>query len=322
VVRSIGKSKYICRVIKYLMMNLSRWLVLFFLLFSSPAVFAAGRDQGIRSGHHPIQLNQKDTVVIRFDYKQSALYHSFTFEVLDSVISILLKNKAVTLSIEGYAYKDEGSDTICYYLSLNRALFIHTYILGRGVDSSRIISVKGYGRRKAMSKKTDKDGFLINCRAEILLTYPPPPQKAVIHDRDEDGIVDSEDRCPDVFGYKDNSGCPDSDFVVVPFEVRQSDLYTTAYKVLDSVLAMLSENPSITIAIQGHAYSTEGIYSVCDRLAAERAEIVKQYLLSRNFSMSRIRSVKGYSYQRPLNAGKTPKEITANSRAEILFTRK
>jgi outer membrane protein OmpA-like peptidoglycan-associated protein len=287
-----------------------------------PAAFAAESNNGIITHTNPVPPSNKDTVIIRFDYKQSALYHPYTFEVLDSIINILVKNKAVSLSINGYAYKDEGSDTICYYLSLNRALFIQTYILGRGIDSSRIASVNAYGRRRSMSKITDKDGFLIHCRAEILLNYPPPPKKIEIQDRDEDGIIDSEDKCPDIFGYKTNYGCPDTDFVIVPFEVRQSDLFTSAYKILDSVLAILSENPSITITIQGHSYKTEGINSVCDRLAAERAEIVKQYLLSRNFSMSRISSIKGYSNLRPLNAGKTPKEVTANSRAEIFFTRK
>jgi outer membrane protein OmpA-like peptidoglycan-associated protein len=305
------------------MMNLSRWVVFFFLLITGPAVFAGEMHTGILThGHGPVSPKINDTVIIRFDYKQSALYHPYTFEVLDSIVNILLKNKVVTLSINGYAYKDEGSDTICYYLSLNRALFIETYILGRGIDSSRIASVNAYGRRKSMSKITDKDGFLIHCRAEIVLSYLPPPKKTEVSDRDQDGIIDIEDKCPDVFGYRDNGGCPDTDFVVVPFEVRQSDLFSSAFKILDSVLTMLNENPSITIAIRGHAYPTEGINSVCDHLAADRAEIVKNYLLSRRFTASRISSVKGYSNLRPLNAGRTPKEVTANSRAEIFFTRK
>lgn len=303
-------------------MNLSRWVALFFLLSVCPVVLAWQIKNGIKTHTNTVPPNGKDTVIIRFEYKQSALYQPYTFEVLDSIVKILLKNKAVTLSIDGYAYRDEGSDTICYYLSLNRALFIQTYILGRGIDSSRIASVNAYGRRKFMSKKTNKDGFLINCRAELLLTYPPPPKKTEISDRDEDGIIDSLDKCPDVFGYRDNLGCPDSDFVLVPFEVKQSDLYTNAFKILDSVLLMLNGNHAITIAIQGHAYKTEGILSVCDRLANERAEIVKQYLLSRRFNPSRISYIKAYSNQRPLNAGKTPKEVTANYRAEILFNRK
>jgi outer membrane protein OmpA-like peptidoglycan-associated protein len=303
-------------------MNLSRRVVLFFLLISGPAAFAGIQANAMKQGNSTYTRYRKDTVVIRFDYKQSALYHPYTFEVIDSIISLLKRNKEITLSIDGYAYKDEGSDTICYYLSLNRALFLQTYILGRGIDSSRILSVTAYGKRKAMSQKKDKDGFLINCRAEIMLTYPQGPEEVKAQDRDEDGVMDVDDKCPDVFGYSDNLGCPDTDFVIVPFEVRRSDFYTSAFSILDSVLLMLKANPSVTITIQGHAYKTEGIYKVCEGLANDRAEIVKQYLLSRQFNPSRIISVKGYSSSRPINAGKTPKDVQVNSRAEILFTRK
>ena len=73
--------------------------------------------------------------------------------------------------------KDEGSDTICYYLSLNRALFIQTYIPGRGIDSSKITSVIGHGKTKPLYKGTDRDGFRINYRAEIVLFHPAPPKK-------------------------------------------------------------------------------------------------------------------------------------------------
>jgi len=87
-----------------------------------------------------------DTIVIRFEYKQSALFHKYTLETLDSIIRILLLDTNITLSIDGYAYKDEGSDTVCYYLSLNRALFIETYVLGRGVALTRINQIKAWGK--------------------------------------------------------------------------------------------------------------------------------------------------------------------------------
>lgn len=266
------------------------------------------------------QPPDKDTVLIRFDYKQSALYHTFTFDVLDSVINILKKNKAVTISIDGYAYRDEGNDTICYYLSLNRALFIQTYIMGRGVDSSQVISVVGHGRSKPLYKGVDKDGFKINCRAEITLNYPPKPVKVIISDRDGDGIADAADKCPDDYGYADKEGCPNTGFVVVPFEPQQSNLFTGSYKVLDSVIDILSQNPALNISIEGHAYKTEGISSVCNRLATDRAIIVKNYFLSRRIDISRIGSVKSSGSNRPLNAGNNPQEVLLNSRTEIYFS--
>lgn len=307
-------------------MRLSRLLMLLFLVINCSTAFAGYNLSRLKTAYHYVPVKafsfqpaDKDTVIIRFDYKQSALYHAFTFEVLDSVIAILKKDKAVTLSIDGYAYKDEGTDTICYYLSLNRALFIQTYILGRGIDSSRILSVTGHGKIKSLYRAIDKDGLTVNCRAEIMLNYPPPPKKIEISDRDGDGIPDTEDKCPDEFGNADSNGCPSKGFVLVPFESQQSNLFSAAYKVLDSVIAVLGDNPALTVSISGHAYKGEGINSVCDRLAIERALIVKNYLLSRRIDVSRIDSVKSYGNTKPLNAGNSPLEVLINSRAEIIL---
>ena len=294
-------------------MTLPRLTVLFLFVFSS-TVFA-----GNFKFKNPVQQKINDTTVIRFDYKQSALFHAFTFAAIDSIVDILKKNKAVTLSIDGYAYKDEGSDTICYWISLNRALFIQTYILGRGIDSARIIAVNAFGKTKQQLKVKDKDGLTVNCRAEILVNYPPPPKKIELFDRDEDGITDNADRCPDVFGYAENTGCPDSNSVIVPFAIQEAALYSMTYKVLDSVIAVLKENPSYSINIGGHANKTEGINAFCEVVAAERADMVRLYLLSRQLNGSRIKSIRSYGSSRPLNPGKNPLQILANVRAEISF---
>ena len=290
------------------------WLTVLFLFVFSSTVFAGNFN--FKDLPYP---KTNDTTVIRFDYKQSALFHAFTFAAIDSIVDILKKNNAVTLSIDGYAYKDEGTDTICYWISLNRALFIQTYILGRGIDSARIIAVNAFGKTRQQLKVKDKDGLTVNCRAEILVNYPPPPKKIELLDSDEDGITDNADRCPDVFGYTENTGCPDSNSVIVPFAIQEAALYSMTYKVLDSVIAVLRENPSYNINIGGHANKTEGINAFCEGLAAERADMVRLYLLSRQLNGSRIKSIRSYGSSRPLNPGKNPLQILANARAEISF---
>ena len=307
-------------------MNVARPLMLI-LLVSSFFIFFAGipadavlSSKASSTVRGPLPDKVRDTVIIRFDYKQSAIYHQFTFDVLDSVIGILKKNSAASISIDGYAFKDEGSDTICYYLSLNRALFIQTYILGRGIDSSKITSVIGHGKTKPLYKGTDRDGFRINCRAEIVLAYPAPPKKVIVSDVDGDGIADADDKCPTEFGYPEKNGCPNRGFILVPFEPQQSNLFTSSYKVLDSVIDILAQNPALNIQIEGHAYKTEGIGAVCDGLAAERAMIVKNYFLSRRIDTSRIDTIRSLGSSRPLNAGNNPLEVQRNSRAEIYFT--
>ena len=258
-----------------------------------------------------------DTVVIRFDFKQSALFYKYTLETIDSVINILLKDTSISLSVDGYAYKEEGSDSICYYLSLNRALFIQSYILGRGIALNRINAIKAYGKTRPISVSKDKNGLLVNCRAEILLVYPPPIQKKDMADKDEDGIADDEDKCPDVFGLSDFEGCSDSGAIVVPFTFADWALASAAYQVLDSVIQVLKYNPTLTISIGGHASPSEGAYNVCKYLAEERGTIVKDYLISRYVDASKIVAVKNWGISRPVNAGKNPQQILKNARAEI-----
>ncbi len=268
-----------------------------------------------------LPLTRKNMVAIPFEYKQSALYQLFTFKVIDSVINILLNDDSVKLSIEGFAHVDEGSDSICYYLSLNRALVIKDYVLGRGVDSSRILSLIGYGNLRSRNRKPEKHIVEYNCRAEITMIYPIPPPKLVIQDKDDDGIPDAEDACPEEYGPLELNGCPNRNAIIVPFEPLQSSLYAIAYSVLDSVIIILRKDPSITITIEGYAYKKEGVKEVCDQLARERADIVKKYLLTRMILPARIDEVKNSGNLRPLNAGKNPKEIERNSRAEIYLNR-
>jgi outer membrane protein OmpA-like peptidoglycan-associated protein len=256
-------------------------------------------------------------ILIPFDYKQSALFHQFTFDVIDSVVNLLLKNDKITLSIDGYAHQDEGSDTIVKYLSLNRALFVRDYILGRGVKEDRIIVVQGMGAIRSKNSNVNADGHALNCRAELRLNYPPPPKPVAIPDTDEDGIPDTADACVNEFGYKENNGCPDKETITIPFGFQESSLSSRTYYALDSVISVLRQNPSFTIAIQGHAYAAEGINSVCERLGMERASIVKNYLVSRNISGSRIVSVENFGKRRPCNPGRNPIEIALNSRAQI-----
>jgi outer membrane protein OmpA-like peptidoglycan-associated protein len=259
------------------------------------------------------------TVVIPFEYKQSSLNYSSTFRLIDSVAQVLLKNDMVTLSIDGYSYVDEGSDTICYWLSLNRALAVKYYVLGRGVDSSRVNTLKARSNLRSIHRKVKNEPVEFNCTAEIILSYPIPPTAVNPQDMDEDGILDDEDSCRNDYGDKAHNGCPDKDAIIVPFQPQQSSLYSITYNVLDSVIDILHNDPFVTISIEGHAYKKEGVETICDRLAKERADIVKRYLLTRRIDASRIDSIKSFSNLRPLNAGRNPWEIARNSRAEIFL---
>jgi outer membrane protein OmpA-like peptidoglycan-associated protein len=136
---------------------------------------------------------------------------------------------------------------------------------------------------------------------------------------DEDGIPDEDDSCQNDYGYKENKGCPNKDAIIIPFKPQQSSLFSQTYKVMDSVITILRTDPSASISIEGHAYKKEGVQTVCDQLAQERADMVKKYLLTRQVADSRIEAVKSFSNSKPLNAGRNYLEIARNSRAEVFI---
>lgn len=295
-----------------------KWLIALILSVSVTAGFSHPLRTMIAADSLPKKTSQK-VYIVPFQYKQSALYQAFTYKVIDSVVNILLAHDSITLSIEGFAHVDEGTDSICYYLSLNRALVVKEYILGRGVDSSRIASLKGFGNLRSAHLKVEKKIIEYNCRVEMILNYPLPPPPLAFSDLDEDGIPDAEDGCPTQYGSKINNGCPDKNAIIIPFENGQAFLSGATYAVLDSVIKVLVANPSFTFVIAGHAYKNEGSAAACLSLANERATITKNYLLSRNISPFRIDIIKNFGSSQPITAGKNFWEITRNSRAEIFL---
>ena len=260
-----------------------------------------------------------DTVVVPFEYKQSALNYKSTFHLIDSVVAILDANDSVTFSIDGYAYFEEAGDEICYWLSLNRALSVKNYVTGRGIDSSRMQFLKGMGNERSIMRRRTKEPVRYNYTAEIILNYPMPEELVPTDDMDGSGIRDEEDSCKTEFGERALNGCPDRNAIIVPFELQQSFLFSTTYKVLDSVVKLLQDDPSLTIRIKGHAYKKEGIRQVCNQLAKDRADIARRYLLTRRVDPARIESVESFGSHRPITAGRNPWEISRNARAEIIL---
>jgi outer membrane protein OmpA-like peptidoglycan-associated protein len=280
---------------------------------------------GVRANNGSNNYSQKQymdsaIILIPFEYKQSALFHTFTYEVIDSVVNLLLHNDKITLTIKGYSQVDEGSDSVCKWLSEDRATFVKNYILGRGVQEERIALTKGMGVQHSKHSLVDKNNKTRYFRAELVLTFPPPPLPVIV-DRDEDGILNEDDTCPDNFGYTENDGCPDSNAIIIPFAPTTSYLIQPTFTVLDSVIKILLSNKTYKIKVEGHAYITEGTPGYCIQLAKEREAMVYKYLLSRNILNSRIITLQSFGTKRPINTGKTPQTMAENCRGQIFIVK-
>lgn len=157
------------------------------------------------------------------------------------------------------------------------------------------------------------------------------------YDNDMDGIPDSLDKCmfePEVFnGFEDEDGCPDKKpkkkqkakeikrgrviLRGVKFEFGKAILTRDSYVILDQVYASLIEWPEIKIEIRGHTDNIGGSRAN-KRLSLERAESVRDYLVRKGISPSRLKAVgMGEDEPLPFANNNTAEGRALNRRVEL-----
>jgi len=146
-----------------------------------------------------------------------------------------------------------------------------------------------------------------------------------IPDTDNDGLNDEEDKCPTIAGLKENNGCPEIKQEIVEkvnfaarriqFEKAKAILLPASLKVLDEVAEIFRQNPDLKLSIEGHT-SSDGSYETNMKLSKQRADGVKDYLVSKGIDRNRLRA-EGFGPNKPLNNGKSPAELASNRRVEL-----
>lgn len=171
-------------------------------------------------------------------------------------------------------------------------------------------------------------------------------------DSDGDGVIDSEDKCPNVAGLAKYNGCPDTDGDGVPdnldkcptvagiaankgcpevkaetkkifaqalqgiqFESGKDVIKKTSFPILDKVVAVMKDNPSYELEINGHTDS-QGDDAKNLTLSQNRANAVKTYLVNQGVSGSRL-TAKGFGETVPVADDATAAGRAKNRRVEF-----
>lgn len=149
-------------------------------------------------------------------------------------------------------------------------------------------------------------------------------------DRDGDGIADALDKCPDVKGSKENSGCPfpfvegadlaavstDSMTYRIYFDLDRSMLLSEAFKTLQAIVAILKADNTLKINITGHSDNL-GTAAANMQLSSERANITRDYLISYNIPAEKI-TTSSYGESKPVDMA----QQWRNRRVEVTILKK
>jgi outer membrane protein OmpA-like peptidoglycan-associated protein len=173
---------------------------------------------------------------------------------------------------------------------------------------------------------------------DVVRAPPVQRQDDGTGDRDNDGIADRDDACPDdpeVYnGIEDTDGCPDVDRPLVieseseivtlqpiEFELDKDVLRPSAFPILAAVVKSLQGNPEIALVeVQGHTDEQGGDAYNMD-LSRRRAAAVMRYLVDAGIDAARLTS-KGYGETEPVDHRHTQDAYTANRRVAFIIKRR
>jgi outer membrane protein OmpA-like peptidoglycan-associated protein len=170
-------------------------------------------------------------------------------------------------------------------------------------------------------------------RVSVQAPRPAAPSVAIDQDRDNDGILGTNDRCPDSAeswnGHEDDDGCPDegvgqfaNDALVVDervfFDFDSDELRPAGREQLDVVSRHYEEwgNRYDNLVISGHTDS-RGTDEYNEGLSRRRAEVVMDYLKERGVPANVIR-MEGLGESDPeIAAAESEFEHQVNRRVEF-----
>ena len=155
-------------------------------------------------------------------------------------------------------------------------------------------------------------------------------------DNDNDTVHDATDRCPDekevLNGVDDTDGCPDESLALIDvekqeivildkvyFDLDKDSIKKASLPVLDAVLAVLNDYPSIErVEIQGHTDSRAPDDYNKD-LSQRRANAVMKYLVDNGIAAERLIAI-GFGEEQMINPNaETEEDHAANRRVQFLI---
>jgi peptidoglycan-associated lipoprotein len=105
--------------------------------------------------------------IVHFDYDESTI-RADAQELLAAKVPVLRSNPAIRIRVEGHA-DERGSVEYNLALGMRRANAVRDYLVGFGIDASRI-EVQSFGEDRPMAMGSNESAWAQNRRAEFRVT--------------------------------------------------------------------------------------------------------------------------------------------------------
>jgi OOP family OmpA-OmpF porin len=257
-------------------------------------------------------------------------YPNLCFHVISLADSHRGEKTLKAISQMGDCVYARGGDLSSDSAKLNnfvKDVFYTTEVTARPLDSDGDGVVDSLDRcpRTPRGVKVDATGCPLDSDGDGVYDYldqcPNTPRGVTVNekgcplDSDGDTVYDYLDQCPGTpKGAKvDNRGC----WVLkgVEFDVAKSDIKPASYPMLDEVVEVLQQNPTLRVEIDGHTDST-GSASFNQTLSEQRAQAVMDYFILKGISSGRL-AAKGFGPSRPVASNDTAEGRARNRRVEL-----
>ena len=278
---------------------------------------------------------QKQTAfTVNFDFNKSDITPMAAAR-LDSFVAYIVSKKT-TFTIELAGHTDSvGSNDYNDALSLRRTNAVKKYLDDRGLESSNVVKEEGMGKRQPLNTNlTDNERFL-NRRVVVNVTIPgrsvvEPPVPEVTMPEVKAPVIDTAKRSIKEI-VADTATKAGTKFTLhnLIFIGGRHYLVHSSVPVIQELLSVMNNNPTLVISIEGHVCCIPGNHDGVDldlgtaNLSEMRAKTVYDYLIRNGVSASRL-SYKGFGHQFPIKPypEATVEDMNTNRRVEIKIVSK
>ncbi len=209
-------------------------------------------------------------------------YDPKVYPELDSLARFLASHEKIRIAIEIYT-DQRGSEERNLAISQLRAHYIRDYLVGKSIDSNRIVA-KGYGEKYPVidcfsdSIKCSEEEYLMSRRTIIRII----DIRVTFEYSDAYFEVGQAKRIRNIY-----------------FIFAKAELDPISYPALDSLVSFLKDHKKLIVEIGDHT-DARGSKTRSTCLSCKRAEAVRDYLITHGIKEKRV-TAKGHGESQPLN---------------------